>query len=97
MGDSKRPLYFLILSCLVNIVLDIFFVVGLKLGVAGVAIATALSQVVSAVMVLTALMRTEDSYKLSLKEIRFYPDVYKRQGFRRICKAPAILANIRSA
>ena len=72
-GDSKRPLYFLILSCLVNIVLDIFFVVGLKLGVAGVAIATALSQVVSAVMVLTALMRTEDSYKLSLKEIRFYP------------------------
>ena len=72
-GDSKRPLYFLILSCLVNIVLDIFLVVGLKLGVAGVAIATALSQVVSAVMVLTALMRTEDSYKLSLKEIRFYP------------------------
>lgn len=72
-GDSKRPLYFLILSCIANIILDIFFVVVLKLGVAGVAIATSLSQVISAVMVMAALMRAEDSYRLNLRGIRFSP------------------------
>ncbi len=60
-GDSRRPLYFLILSCLVNIVLDIFFVTILKMGVVGVAVATALSQVVSALMVMITLMRTDES------------------------------------
>ncbi|MDE7277269.1 MAG: MATE family efflux transporter [Lachnospiraceae bacterium] len=72
-GDSKRPLYFLILSCIANIVLDILFVRILQMGVAGVAIATALSQVFSALMVVTALMKTEDSYKLYLREIRLSP------------------------
>ena len=72
-GDSKRPLYFLILSCFVNILLDIFFVTILKMGVVGVAVATALSQVVSALMVIVTLMRTGDSYRLSIKEIRFHP------------------------
>lgn len=71
-GDSKRPLYFLILSCIANILLDIFFVVVLKLGVAGVAIATVLSQVISALMTMAALMKSEDSYRLCLKEIRFH-------------------------
>lgn len=51
MGDSKRPLYFLIASCLVNILLDIFFVIVLRMGVQGVAIATILSQLFSAVLV----------------------------------------------
>ena len=76
-GDAKRPLYFLIISCFINIILDIFFVVVLKLGVAGVAIATTLSQVASAVMVLAALMRTTDSYKLYIREIRFAPAILK--------------------
>lgn len=71
-GDSKRPLYFLTLSCLVNIVLDIFFVTILKMGVVGVAVATALSQVVSALMVMMTLMRTDESYRLVLCEIRFH-------------------------
>lgn len=74
-GDSKRPLYFLILSCIANILLDIFFVVVLKLGVAGVAIATVLSQVISALMTMAALMRSEDSYRLILKEIRFHSHI----------------------
>ena len=52
--------------------LDIFFVVVLKLGVAGVAIATVLSQVISALMTMAALMKSEDSYRLCLKEIRFH-------------------------
>ena len=51
--------------------------VVLKLGVAGVAIATTLSQVASAVMVLAALMRTTDSYKLYIREIRFAPAILK--------------------
>lgn len=72
-GDSKRPLYFLILSCIVNIILDVLFVTVLKLGVIGVAAATALSQVISALMVMAALIRAEDSYRLYLKEIRFSP------------------------
>lgn len=70
-GDSKRPLYFLILSCIANIMLDVLFVTVLKMGVAGVAIATALSQVISAFMVIVTLIRTEDSYRLYIKEIRF--------------------------
>ena len=72
-GDSRRPLYFLILSCLANIVLDIFFVVALRLGVAGVAIATSLSQVISAALVLVALIKADDSYRLYPREIRFSP------------------------
>lgn len=74
-GDSKRPLYFLILSCVANIVLDILFVTVLKMGVVGVAVATALSQVFSALLVTAALMRTEDSYRLYMKEIRFSPEL----------------------
>lgn len=74
-GDSKRPLYFLILSCIANILLDILFVTVLKMGVVGVAAATALSQVISALMVITVLMRTEDSYRLYIKEIRFSPEL----------------------
>lgn len=72
-GDSKRPLYFLILSCFANIILDILFVTVLRMGVVGVAVATALSQVISALMVLVTLMRTEDSYRLFVREIRFSP------------------------
>ena len=72
-GDSKRPLYFLILSCIANIILDILFVTVLKMGVVGVAVATALSQVISALMVVITLMRTDDSYRLFIKEIRFSP------------------------
>lgn len=74
-GDSKRPLYFLILSCVANIVLDILFVTVLKMGVVGVAVASALSQVFSALLVTAALMRTEDSYRLYMKEIRFSPEL----------------------
>ena len=72
-GDSRRPLYFLILSCIANILLDILFVRVLKMGVVGVGAATALCQVASALMVMASLMKTEDSYRLFIKEIRFSP------------------------
>ena len=59
-GDSKRPLYFLIFSTLLNVVLDLLFVVALNLGVNGAAIATILCQAVSAVLVMYILMRSDD-------------------------------------
>ena len=71
-GDSKRPLYFLMASCLINIVLDLIFVVALRMGVVGVGIATALSQVVSASMTLFVLLRTKSSYRLAIPKIRFH-------------------------
>lgn len=70
-GDTKRPLYFLIVACLCNIVLDILLVVVLHLGVLGVGIATVISQVVSAVLVVLALMRTPHSFRLNWREVRF--------------------------
>lgn len=69
-GDSRRPLYFLIASCFVNIVLDFLFVAGLRWGVFGAALATILSQLTSAVLVMLVLMRSEESYRIYLKKIR---------------------------
>lgn len=77
-GDSKRPLYFLIVSCLTNIVLDIAFVIGLHRGVAGAALATILSQALSAVLVLWVLMRTKDMHRLELRKIRFDGRMFRR-------------------
>lgn len=78
MGDSRRPLYFLIASCVVNVVLDIFFVIVLEMGVEGVAIATILSQVFSAVLVCLALSGMDGEYRLELKCIRLHSWVLKR-------------------
>ncbi len=78
MGDSKRPLYFLIASCLVNVVLDIMLVAAAHMGVAGVAVATVLSQAFSAVLVCIVLMKFSAEYRLKLKNIRFYGWVLKR-------------------
>lgn len=77
-GDSRRPLYFLIASCLTNIALDIVLVVGLHMGVAGAALATILSQLLSAVLVILVLMRTKDMHHLELKKIGFDGRMFKR-------------------
>ncbi|MFG6357110.1 MAG: MATE family efflux transporter [Acetatifactor sp.] len=77
-GDSRRPLYFLIVSCLTNIVLDIVLVVALHMGVAGAALATILSQLLSAVLVIWVLMRTKDMHRLELKKIGFDWRMFKR-------------------
>ena len=71
-GDSKRPLYFLIAACLINIVLDLLFVTVFHWGVFGVGFATIISQTVSAILVLIVLMRSEESYQLILKSVRFH-------------------------
>ena len=80
-GDSKRPLYFLIISCFINIALDLFFVAYLKIGVAGAALATILSQCISAAMVMVCLMRTKDIYQLVWKAVRI-----DRRMLRRIVR-----------
>lgn len=70
-GDSKRPLYFLMAASLCNIVLDLILVLGFQLGVLGVAIATVASQVLSAVLVVLALMRAEGQpYQLFPRQAR---------------------------
>ena len=69
-GDSRRPMIYLIICCLVNIVLDILFVGFMHMGVAGAAIATISSQAVSAILTMRALMRTEECYKFVLKKLR---------------------------
>ena len=68
-GDSKRPLLYLIICCMTNIALDFLFVVGLQMGVMGAALATILSQIISAVLVMGSLMRTRDIYRLHLRKI----------------------------
>ena len=69
-GDSKRPLYYLMASCFTNIVLDLVLVVWLRLDVRGAAIATIVSQLVSADLVVLQLLRTKDSSKLVIRKIR---------------------------
>lgn len=69
-GDSRRPMIYLIICCLVNIVLDILFVGFMHMGVAGAAIATITSQAVSAILTMRALMRTEECYKFVIKKLR---------------------------
>lgn len=69
-GDSRRPLYVLMITCGMNIILDIVFVVVFHMGVAGAAFATIFSQAVSAVTVTWMLMRSRSIYRLRLRSIR---------------------------
>ncbi|MCM1133750.1 MAG: MATE family efflux transporter [Ruminococcus flavefaciens] len=71
-GDTKSPLLYLTVAGVVNVILNLIFVILLKMDVAGVATATAVSQTVSAILILRALMKREDSCKLTLKKMRFY-------------------------
>jgi len=68
-GDTKRPLYFLIIAGVINAGLNMVMVIVFGLGVSGVGIATVFSQMVSCVLVLTCLCRTEGSYKLSFSKL----------------------------
>lgn len=70
-GDSKRPLYVLIITCVLNIILDLLFVVAFGMGVIGVAVATVTSQVISALIVTVMLLKTREIYVLKINQIRF--------------------------
>ena len=73
-GDTRRPLYFLMIAGVINVVLNLFFVISLSMGVAGVALATIISQAVSAILVLLCLMRSESDYRVELNKLRIVKD-----------------------
>ena len=77
-GDSRHPLYYLIVSSVVNVVLDLFFIAVLGMGVDGAALATIIAQYVSAIMCLWRLLRVKDNYRVELRKIRFHWDMLKR-------------------
>ncbi len=69
MGDSKKPMLFLAAACVTNIVMDLLCVVVLKMGVAGAAVATVLSQVISALLVVIVLLRQPEDTRLHIREL----------------------------
>ena len=69
-GDTRRPLYFLTFAGIVNVVLNLFFVIALNMDVAGVALATVISQCISAGLVVRCLMKSEGCLKLHIKKLR---------------------------
>ncbi|MDO5549857.1 MAG: MATE family efflux transporter [Lachnospiraceae bacterium] len=77
-GDSRRPLYYLCISSVVNILLDLLFVVVFGMGIAGVGYATVIAQAVSAMLVMWALLRTDDIYQVSVPRIRIDGRMMKR-------------------
>lgn len=77
-GDSRRPMFFLICAAMTNIVLDIIFVLGLDMGVVGAAAATVLSQCVSASLVLVTLHGASDVYRIRFRKLRFHGNMLSR-------------------
>ena len=73
-GDTRRPLYYLTIAGVLNVALNMVFVIVFHMGVAGVALATIISQALSAALVLLCLMKSEGDYQLRLKELRIVPD-----------------------
>lgn len=74
-GDSKNPLYFLIVASVSNIFLDLLFVIVFKMGIAGVAWATLISQTLSALLTMLLLVKTTQEYKVVIKQIKIKKDV----------------------
>lgn len=77
-GDTRRPLYFLTLAGLVNVAGDLLFVLVLDMGVAGVAVATVISQIISATLIVLCLMRQDGMCNVNLRRMRFHLDKFLR-------------------
>jgi len=73
-GDTRRPLYFLSTAGIINVILNLIFVIKFSMGVAGVALATILSQCISAVLIVQCLMRSDTYYRLQLRKLRLVPE-----------------------
>ena len=71
-GDTKRPLFFLAISGLINVLLNLFFVIVCGLSVEGVALATVISQVVSCIMIMWCLIKTNESYRFRFKDLKIH-------------------------
>ncbi len=77
-GDSKTPLIFLIISCFINIILDILLIKYIGMGVVGAAVATVTSQVVSAILVIVVLSRRKDALRLFIRKLHInFPELRK--------------------
>lgn len=77
-GDTKKPLYYLTLAGVINVALNVLFVAVFSMDVAGVALATIISQTVSAALVILSLMRRNDCCRLELRKLRIYKSQLKR-------------------
>lgn len=77
-GDTKRPLMYLLIAGVINVILNLFFVIVWKMGVAGVALATVISQVYSTGMIIRCLIRAEGALKLHVRHIRIDRDKFRR-------------------
>lgn len=73
-GDTRRPLYYLLIAGVVNVILNLIFVIVFSMGVAGVAVATVASQAISAALVVRCLILTDSPYRLELKGMKIVPD-----------------------
>ncbi len=71
-GDTKRPLFYLTIAGLINVILNLFFVIVFKMDVDGVALATIISQFISCVLIINCLMKTTGAYRFSFKQIHIY-------------------------
>lgn len=78
LGDSKTPLYFLIVSTVINIILDLTFVVGLDWGIEGVALATVLAQAIAFLTAVFYLNRNHDIIKISFRNVVFDKEIFKK-------------------
>lgn len=74
-GDTKRPLYFLMAAGVINVVFNLFFVIVFHMGVAGVALATVISQVISAILVTRCLIMTDGIYRLDVRKLRIKKEI----------------------
>ena len=102
-GDTKRPFYFLSAAGIVNVLLNLFFVIVCKMDVAGVALATSISQGISALCVIIALLKNNGFFRFSFREIRFHGSVAKEiassaslPGYRE-CSSPSPMSCSRAA
>ena len=77
-GDTRRPLYFLMFSGVINVICNLFFVIVLHMGVAGVATATVIAQIISAALIVLCLMRTDGMCNVNLKRMHFHADKFAR-------------------
>lgn len=77
-GDTRRPLYYLSAAGLINVILNLLFVITFRMDVAGVALSTVISQCVSALLIVRCMMKEQGDIRLELPELHIYPDKFKR-------------------
>lgn len=77
-GDTKRPLYILLFAGIINVILNLVFVIFFRMDVAGVALATVISQTISAILVVVCLIKEEDEFKLNIKKLYINRDIFIR-------------------